>query len=87
MASKGTLGMAHTVLESADLIFNPLDAVEQIACANGWAFERQGDDEIITEVSSTVCTFRLWFAWRPDCEALHFTCAFDMKVEIGRAHV
>lgn len=72
--------MVYAVLESSDSNFNPLDAVEQIACANGWAFERQGDDEIITEVSAPVCTFRLWFAWRPDCEALHFTCTFDMKV-------
>ncbi len=72
--------MAHAVLESPDLNFNPLDAVEQIAFANGWAVERQGDEEIVTEVSTAVCTFRLWFAWRPDCEALHFTCAFDMIV-------
>ena len=76
--------MAHAVLESPELNFNPLDAVEQIAAANGWEFERQGDEEIVTEVSSAVCTFRLWFAWRPDCEALHFTCAFDMKVPKAR---
>ena len=72
--------MAYAAFDSLEINFNPLDAVEQIACANGWAFERQGNDEIVTEVSSPVCTFRLWFAWRPDCEALHFTCAFDMKV-------
>ena len=57
--------MAYEVLESPDSNFNPLDAVEQIAFANGWAVERQGDEEIVTEVSASVCTFRLWFAWRP----------------------
>ena len=72
--------MAYAVLESPEFNFNPLDAIEQIALANGWAVERQGDDEIVTEVSAPACTFRLWFAWRTDCEALHFTCAFDMKV-------
>ena len=72
--------MAYAAQISPEINFNPLDAVEQIAFANGWAFERQGDDEIVTEVASSVCTFRLWFAWRADCEALHFTCAFDMKV-------
>ena len=76
--------MAQAVLENSEVNFNPLDAVEQIAYANGWAVERQGDEEIVTEVSTAVCTFRLWFAWRADCEALHFTCAFDMKVAAPR---
>lgn len=72
--------MAYAALENLEINYNPLDAVEQIAVANGWAVERQGDDEIVTEVSAPACMFRLWFAWRADCEALHFTCAFDMKV-------
>ena len=72
--------MTYAALDSDDLAFNPLDAVEQIASANGWAYERQGDDEIVTEVSAPSCVYRMWFAWRADCEALHFTCAFDMKV-------
>ncbi len=72
--------MAYAAQISPEINFNPLDAVEQIALANGWAVERQGDEEIVAEVSASVCTFRLWFAWRADCEALHFTCAFDMKV-------
>ena len=76
--------MAYAVVESSELTFHPLDAIEQIAEANGWACERQGDDEIITEVSASACTYRLWFAWRTDCEAVHFTCAFDLKVAESR---
>ena len=84
MALWGAYGMAYAVLENSEINFNPLDAVEPLASANGWAVERQGDEEIVTEVSTAVCTFRLWFAWRADCEALHFTCAFDMKVAAPR---
>ena len=76
--------MTHAALDSDDLAFNPLDAVEQIASANGWACERQGADEIVTEISAPSCIYRMWFAWRTDCEALHFTCAFDMKVAAPR---
>ena len=47
--------MAYAVLESPEFNFNPLDAIEQIALANGWAVERQGDDEIVTEVSAPSC--------------------------------
>ena len=45
--------MAYAALDDSDLAFNPLDAVEQIATANGWACERQGDDEIVTAMLLT----------------------------------
>ncbi len=75
--------MAYAAVEAADPVANPLDAVEQIVFANGWMFERQGDDEIVAEVRGRASVYRLWFAWRPEVEALQFSNGFDVKV--GRA--
>ncbi len=59
---------------------NPIDLVEQIVSANEWVFERAGDDELAVEIAGRWCDYRLFFAWRQDASALHFSCAFDMRV-------
>ncbi len=59
---------------------NPLDLVEQFVTANDWAFDRRSDDELAVEVPGQWCNYSLYFAWRSDMGAMHFTSAFDMKV-------
>jgi hypothetical protein len=59
---------------------NPVDMVEQIVSANDWAFDRRNDEELAAEVPGQWCNYSLYFAWREDMGAMHFTCAFDMKV-------
>ncbi|HET6522694.1 MAG TPA: YbjN domain-containing protein [Geminicoccaceae bacterium] len=59
---------------------NPLDLVEQIAIANEWPFQRQGEDELAAEVTGHWCQYRLWFCWHPDLGVMHLSCALDMKV-------
>ena len=76
--------MAHAVAHSAPLEANPLDVVEQIVLANDWLFDRLSDDEIAAEVSGSGCVYHMWFAWRPEREMLHFSCAFDVKVPDNR---
>ncbi len=63
---------------------NPLDLIEQIVAANEWPFERHEDGDITAEISGRWCAYQLWFAWRPDITALHFSCAFDMKVPAAK---
>ncbi len=60
---------------------NPLDLVEQVVSANDWAFDRRSEDEMAVEVPGKWCDYSLYFAWRQDAGALHFTCAFDMRVQ------
>ncbi len=76
--------MAHAVHEDPLPAANPLDAVEQVTLANGWPFERHGEEEIVVEIEGKDCTHRLWFAWHAGRETLHLTCAFDMKVPEAR---
>jgi hypothetical protein len=59
---------------------NPLDIVEEIVAANQWPFDRTSEDELVVEITGKWCDYRLYFMWRDDLSALHFTCAFDARV-------
>jgi hypothetical protein len=59
---------------------NPVDLIEQIALRNGWAFERDDEDEISISVTGRWCDYQMSFTWLHEMEALHLGCAFDLKV-------
>ena len=59
---------------------NPLDIVEQIVAANEWAFDRRTDCEMAAEAPGKWCDYGLYFSWSREISAMHFTCAFDLKV-------
>ena len=59
---------------------NPLDIVERIVEINEWIFDRRNDQEMAVQVPGTWCDYSLYFAWNEEMEAIHFTCAFDMRV-------
>ena len=59
---------------------HPVDVVEQVMASNAVPFERCGDDDLAAEYSGRWCSYQLWFAYRPDLDGLHFSCAFDMRV-------
>jgi hypothetical protein len=73
--------MTFSVTFEEEAAANPLDLVEQFVTANDWPFDRRSDDEMAVEVPGKWCDFSLYFAWREDIGAMHFTCAFDMKVQ------
>lgn len=63
---------------------NPLEVVEEIVNANEWAFDRANEDELIVEIGGKFCDYRLFFIWRDDVSALHFTCVFETKAPAQR---
>lgn len=63
---------------------NPLDVLEQIITANDWAFERRSDSEMAAEAPGRWCDYGLFFNWSGEISAMHFTCAFEMKVPAKR---
>jgi hypothetical protein len=63
---------------------NPLDVLEQIVAANEWAFDRRSDGEMAAEAPGKWCDYGLYFSWSQEISAMHFSCAFDMKVPAGR---
>lgn len=72
--------MSISLVYEDEPTINPLDLVEQVVAANDWAFDRRSDEELAAEVPGKWCNYSFYFAWREDMGAMHFTCAFDMKV-------
>lgn len=62
----------------------PLDIVENMVEQNDWVFERQSDQEMAVQVPGSWCSYNLHFTWNDEAEAIHFTCAFDMRVSDNR---
>ncbi|MDZ7822732.1 MAG: YbjN domain-containing protein [Ahrensia sp.] len=65
---------------------HPVDVIEHVAHALEWNFERTGDDEIAVAVAGHWSNYHASFAWMPDHESLHFSCAFDLTVAKNRSN-
>ena len=72
--------MASLNFHHETLTTNPLDIVEQLVESNDWPFDRRGDDEIAFQVLGSWCDYSIFFAWNEEVGAVHFSCAFDMRV-------
>lgn len=59
---------------------NPVDMIEVVASSNDWTFERSGEDEIAMTVEGRWADYHVSFSWMEEFEALHLTCAFDVKI-------
>jgi hypothetical protein len=58
----------------------PLDVVERVVSARNWSFDRRGEMEMAVQVPGHWCDYSLYFSWNGDVNAMHFSCAFDMRV-------
>ncbi|MDA8052272.1 MAG: YbjN domain-containing protein [Rhodospirillales bacterium] len=67
-------------VDPVEAVANPLDTIEQIIGSNGWSFDRRGEFEVAAEVSGQWSDYVLYFNWSAEMSAMHFTCAFDLKV-------
>ena len=72
--------MTLLTASSPERVANPLDTVEQIIAANDWAFDRRSESEMAAEAPGKWCDYGLYFSWSHEISAMHFTCAFDLKV-------
>lgn len=72
--------MSATLTRLVEKAANPLDIMEQIVIANEWSFDRRNETEMAAEVPGSWCDYGLFFNWSQEISAMHFTCAFDLKV-------
>ena len=72
--------MTNVTLATKKKNDHPLDVVEQIANDNNWVSDRRNDQEIAIEVPGHWCDYSMYFAWNDNADAVHFTCAFDIRV-------
>lgn len=69
---------------AADRDAHPVDTVERIASTRDWAFDRPSPDELSLIVAGRGGDYSLSFTWMDDIEALHVSCAFDLRVPARR---
>jgi len=72
--------MAQLDLHTENYRAHPLDIVEQVMHRQGWHFRRDRDDEMAAEYRGKWCDYGMHFAWSTEIDAIHFTCAFDMRI-------
>lgn len=58
---------------------NPLDLIEGVIMDRDWVFDRTAESELLAEVNSTLCSYRVWFTWQEDCGGLTLCCGLDTK--------
>lgn len=54
--------------------------LEQYFGAHGWAFERNGDEEIVASVQGSWTTYQLRAIWREDDQVLQFVALPEVRV-------
>ena len=59
-------------------------ALERKRAAHEWTFERRSDGEIAAEAPGKWCDYGMFFSWSQEISAMHFSCAFDLKVPAGK---
>ena len=58
---------------------NPIDIVEDVIHSRKWNFSRADDHELVAEIASQWCQYRLYFSWSEQIKAINFTVTFDLK--------
>ena len=58
---------------------NPIDIVEDIIHSRKWNFSRAAEHELVAELASHLCQYRLYFSWSKQIRAINFTVTFDLK--------
>ena len=62
-----------------NFILNPIDVVEDVIHSKKWTFSRADEYELVAEITSQWCQYRLYFTWSEQIKAISFTITFDLK--------
>ena len=66
-------------MESENFTLNPIDVVEEVVYQKKWSFSRAADHELVAELASKWCKYRLYFSWSENISAMSFTVTFDFR--------
>ena len=76
-------------MDIENLPLNPIDIVEEVIYQKKWSFSRADEYELVADISSKWCQYRLYFTWSENIKAMSFTITFDLKFpqnKIGKAY-
>ena len=66
-------------MDIENIPLNPIDIVEEVIYEKNWSFSRADEYELVADISSKCCQYRLYFTWSEDIKAISFTITFDLK--------
>jgi hypothetical protein len=66
-------------MDIENFTLNPIDVVEDVIHSKKWTFSRADDHELVAEITSAWCQYRLYFTWSEQIKAISFTITFDLK--------
>jgi len=66
-------------MEIDNTTLNPIDIVEDVIYGKKWSFSRADEYELVADISSKWCQYRLYFTWSENVRAISFTITFDLK--------
>tara|TARA_B100000575_G_scaffold278978_1_gene266880 strand:- start:80 stop:568 length:489 start_codon:yes stop_codon:yes gene_type:complete len=66
-------------MSTTNLSLNPIDVVEDVIYEKKWNFSRAADHELVAEIASNWCLYRLYFNWSENINAISFSITFDIK--------
>ena len=66
-------------MDIENLPLNPIDIVEEVIYEKKWSFSRADEYELVADISSKWCQYRLYFTWSENISAISFTITFDLK--------
>ena len=66
-------------MDIENIPLNPIDIVEEVIYEKNWSFSRADDHELVADISSKYCQYRLYFTWSENIRAISFTITFDLK--------
>ena len=58
---------------------NPIDIVEDVIYQKKWSFSRSDDYELVADIASKWCQYRLYFSWSENINALSLSITFDIR--------
>ena len=76
-------------MDIENIHLNPIDIVEDVIYQKNWNFSRADEHELVAEISSNWCQYRLYFNWSEKIRAMSFTVTFDLcfpKTKITSAY-
>ena len=73
--------LSDTLRRSTTRASNPMDMIVEDIAAKEWVYDRRCDTELAVEAPGTWCDYGMFFAWSEELNALHFSCALDMRVQ------
>ncbi len=66
-------------MDIENIPLNPIDVVEEVIYEKKWSFSRADEYELVADITSKWCQYRLYFTWSENIKAISFTITFDLK--------